>query len=694
MEMRQKSTTAPFTASPSQVEGHPSSSSYEDSKFFGIPRYQPFTGGRSFDYEHKYPPDPLGEEARDEARVWATYLDEAESYDHDMIQGFRDTIDSLLVLAGLFSAVVATFVIQTSQSLKPDYAKLGVFLQLEQVALLRTGGNVSAMAAIPSSRTTVEISTYKLADLWVNGLFFTSLSLSMATALLGVLVKQWCQAYTSVTSGSSRDKALTRQFRFDGLQKWKLQEIVGSLPLLLHLAFVVFFAGLACFVYDLHPTLSSTVIIIMILSLSSYLGTLILPALWLDCPYRIPLLFRPSRFIVYLFAILRRYFGYEALPMSLRDHLPRAWQRTELLTSLKRAEETLLRIPRNSSPVFVTARSFRWLFTLSKNKTTQRIVAQALYGYLRDRWIEYDAKGNYICLGATISLKQFLELIPVSSFATLALDSVVPVKGRSHSHPLAPFKGLLDVLIYLHTAFNIECYIPHRMVNRRFLEHIRQRQGDEDLRGSLLRWGADINFGGGSPLRRAAYSRDTKLMKWLLQNGARVDDYESEQFATELTTLMTECSRGHLEEANILIEAGADVNLILPDRNGVFQSPLSLTVSWEATPNLELIASLLHGGARVNQGLHNKHDTVLYRAAQWIHVDAVRFLLEHGADVTAHQWCIYPQQIRWADLVIDDENAKSEIEGLLRNHASQQRVSYCLSSSRYPTVLSRFYLAY
>ncbi|KAH8817792.1 hypothetical protein DL96DRAFT_396831 [Flagelloscypha sp. PMI_526] len=231
-----------------------------DSKLFGIPRYQPFIGGKSFDYEQKYSPDPQGKEASPEARVWATYLDEAEMYDHDMIQGFRDTIDSLLVLAGLFSAIVATFVAQTSQSLRPDFAQLNLLVQIEQTALLRTGGNVTAMNNIPPSNITTGTSTYTTADLWINGLFFTSLSLAIATALLAVLVKQWCQAYTSVTSGSAKDKVLTRQFRFDGLMKWKLPEIVGSLPLLLHLAFAVFFAGLSYFVYDLHKSLSSIVI--------------------------------------------------------------------------------------------------------------------------------------------------------------------------------------------------------------------------------------------------------------------------------------------------------------------------------------------------------------------------------------------------------------------------------------------------
>ncbi|KAH8796265.1 hypothetical protein DL96DRAFT_1479299, partial [Flagelloscypha sp. PMI_526] len=212
---------------------------------------QRHTGGRSFDYEQKYPLDSSGEEASPEARVWLTYLEEAEMYDHDMIQGFRDTIDSLLVLAGLFSAIVATFVVQTSQSLKPDFAQLSLIVQVEQTALLRAGGNVSLMNAVPLSYISTASPTYTTADLWINGLFFTSLSLSVTTALLAVLIKQWCQAYTSVTSGSARDKVLIRQFRFDGLVKWKLPEIVGSLPLLLHLAFAVFFAGLSFFVYDL-----------------------------------------------------------------------------------------------------------------------------------------------------------------------------------------------------------------------------------------------------------------------------------------------------------------------------------------------------------------------------------------------------------------------------------------------------------
>ncbi|KAH8824875.1 hypothetical protein DL96DRAFT_1697462 [Flagelloscypha sp. PMI_526] len=220
-------------------------------KIFGIPKHHSDSqhpGGRSYDYTQKYLPDELGKEADHEARIWKVYLDEAESYDEDMVRGFRDTIDSLLVLAGLFSAVVASFVVQTSLNLKPDYAQLTVVLLSEQVALLRAAGVGSSSTIVPATGVSAATATYNTFDVWINGLFFTSLSLGMFTALLAVLSKQWLQAYIALTSGSAKDRALARQFRFNGLQRWRLEHVVGFLPLILHAAFGVFFLGLCIFV--------------------------------------------------------------------------------------------------------------------------------------------------------------------------------------------------------------------------------------------------------------------------------------------------------------------------------------------------------------------------------------------------------------------------------------------------------------
>ncbi|KAJ7587444.1 hypothetical protein C8J56DRAFT_720337, partial [Mycena floridula] len=197
------------------------------------------------DYEEKYPPDPMGHEIKPNARVWKVYLDESESYDDDMLRSFRDTIDALLVFAALFSGVVTTLLIQTSQSLQPNYPQITTLLLREQIQILRAAGNISAINAIPSS---LDVMQQQQSDIWINGLFIASLSLSLATALLSVLVKQWLQAYSSLTQGSAMARALIRQFRFTGLDQWKVPEIIGILPLILHASLAAFFIGLALFV--------------------------------------------------------------------------------------------------------------------------------------------------------------------------------------------------------------------------------------------------------------------------------------------------------------------------------------------------------------------------------------------------------------------------------------------------------------
>ncbi|KAG6895409.1 hypothetical protein C0992_001418, partial [Termitomyces sp. T32_za158] len=62
----------------------------------GIPHLG-YPGGRNYDYTKIYGPEKPGEELKDNARVWNVYLDEAHEYDMDMIEGFRNIIDGLLV---------------------------------------------------------------------------------------------------------------------------------------------------------------------------------------------------------------------------------------------------------------------------------------------------------------------------------------------------------------------------------------------------------------------------------------------------------------------------------------------------------------------------------------------------------------------------------------------------------------------
>ncbi|KAK0479950.1 hypothetical protein EDD18DRAFT_1086245, partial [Armillaria luteobubalina] len=202
-------------------------------------------GNDPFDYEQKFPEDKRGEELGPAARVWRTCLEESAASDGEMVEGWRDGLDVLLVFAGLFSAVVTTFVAQTSQSLQVNYSQVTTLLLIELINVQRSTSNGSLVNNIPHTDLTFSPST---SDSWVNGLWFTSLSLSLSAALFAVLTKQWIHQYMSVPSRSSRDRCHVRQFRYMGLEQWGVGLIIGLLPVLLGASLGVFLVGLVLFI--------------------------------------------------------------------------------------------------------------------------------------------------------------------------------------------------------------------------------------------------------------------------------------------------------------------------------------------------------------------------------------------------------------------------------------------------------------
>ncbi|KAH8810218.1 hypothetical protein DL96DRAFT_1447325, partial [Flagelloscypha sp. PMI_526] len=205
-------------------------------------------GPRNYNYDQRYSLDEPGEEATDDARVWKVYLDEAEGFDDDMIRGFRETIDSSLVFAALFSAVITTFVVESSGALQSENAQILTYQMAEVIQLLRANHDASKLADVARSPFAPGAATHSSLDVWTNSLFFLALTLSLGVTLACVLVKQWLQAYTALTLGTAKEQALVRHFLFAGTQKWRLRELISALPLVLHVALGLFFAGLSLFV--------------------------------------------------------------------------------------------------------------------------------------------------------------------------------------------------------------------------------------------------------------------------------------------------------------------------------------------------------------------------------------------------------------------------------------------------------------
>ncbi|KAJ3830542.1 hypothetical protein F5880DRAFT_1468240, partial [Lentinula raphanica] len=227
------------------------------------------------DYRLNYPENRQYHEHGPEARVWWVYLDEATAFDNDMIGELGDSLDILLVFAGLFSAVVTTFVVQTSQALSVDYATIS--------AILRANGNIPTISQIPTTDTTSSPTT---GDIWVNGLWFTSLIIALSVALFAVLAKQWLRQYMSIVTGTPRERTFIRQFRYEGLRAWKVQAIIGILPVLLHLSPMLFLVGLVIFLVPLDVSIAYVTGAITATVVLFYLAVSAFPLCIVKCPYR------------------------------------------------------------------------------------------------------------------------------------------------------------------------------------------------------------------------------------------------------------------------------------------------------------------------------------------------------------------------------------------------------------------------
>ncbi|KAL1697756.1 hypothetical protein EV121DRAFT_274879, partial [Schizophyllum commune] len=223
-------------------------------KTFGIHKFNPEyclgSGAQREDrrrgYEDKYEDDAMYEELGDDARIWRVMLDEGRANDAAMLQRFRDHLDVDLVFAGLFSAVLTTFVAQTSQA-PSDTGDTTIALLLEIIAI------------------------------------------HLLAAFGAVVVRQWLQEYESDITGPPKRRALVRHYRHVGLKLYKVHLIVPILPMLLHVSLLLFFIGLTLYVRQSDRSMSNGIIALTAMIYLVYLGTNILPVFRPQCPYRSPL---------------------------------------------------------------------------------------------------------------------------------------------------------------------------------------------------------------------------------------------------------------------------------------------------------------------------------------------------------------------------------------------------------------------
>ncbi|KAH7096507.1 hypothetical protein BKA62DRAFT_591851, partial [Auriculariales sp. MPI-PUGE-AT-0066] len=238
------------------------------------------------EYERRYPPDKYGEELRPNARLFKIYRDRVTEKDEDLVNGWNDTLNLMLVFAGLFSAVLTALLVESSKQLRPDYSQVTAAAVLAILAHLQ-GTNHTSLISLTSPFQPDNDAR------WINRLWFTSLMLALIVSLLAILVKQWLVQYMSLMRSSAGDAqhwALRHFALRRGLSKWSVEPFISWLAVLLHISLFLFFIGLVRFIQPLDGTTTAVIIVMSAVTAGFYLASTIAPLVWTECPYRTSLM--------------------------------------------------------------------------------------------------------------------------------------------------------------------------------------------------------------------------------------------------------------------------------------------------------------------------------------------------------------------------------------------------------------------
>ncbi|KAI0271105.1 hypothetical protein BGY98DRAFT_215742 [Russula aff. rugulosa BPL654] len=177
--------------------------------------------------------------------LFSMYIDRVIEEDSKMVESWKGDADGMLVFTGLFSAATATLLSVSISDIRPN---------------LQNTSQPSNPSSTGSSNQTVPFSPPTL-SVWVNTLWFLSLSMSLTCAMLATMLQQWARRYERVAFPRyhPQKRARIHAFYRRGVEKWHIPKAVEALPLLLHISLFVFFAGLSTFLYGVNRTIFKVV---------------------------------------------------------------------------------------------------------------------------------------------------------------------------------------------------------------------------------------------------------------------------------------------------------------------------------------------------------------------------------------------------------------------------------------------------
>ena len=196
---------------------------------------------------------------------------------------WRDLADTILVFVclstisnvplltrlqdGLFAAFLSAFLVFTIPQLQPNSTDIAMNVLIHISQQL---SNSTTPAYSPAGFT---VSPSIAA---VNVLFFLSLALVLIDAFLAMLVKSWLQEFDRGWRKSTVAdlRAQERERRLQGLERWRLAELVALLPILIQTALLFFCIGLIVLLFPIHLISAIFSLVALVAGLTFYWFTM------------------------------------------------------------------------------------------------------------------------------------------------------------------------------------------------------------------------------------------------------------------------------------------------------------------------------------------------------------------------------------------------------------------------------------
>ncbi|KAJ7164130.1 hypothetical protein C8R46DRAFT_997907, partial [Mycena filopes] len=220
------------------------------------------------------------------AKLWAVYISEAEKYDKGLVESWKADMEGLLIFAGLFSAILTAFLIESYKTLNSDSGDLTVQLLMQisqQMAAIANGTTPPTLPTAPFSP--------KASAIACNALWFASLAFSLTSALVATFVQQWARDFLHKTDLHSAPVIRARIFSYlyYGMKRFQMHTMVEIIPLLIHQSLLFFLGGLIAFLIPVNIVMAVVVAAGLLVVVVAYAILTVLPLYHLDCPYHTPL---------------------------------------------------------------------------------------------------------------------------------------------------------------------------------------------------------------------------------------------------------------------------------------------------------------------------------------------------------------------------------------------------------------------